>query len=578
MTSFDSSLGKGSTQRIILSISSGIGISLANSWLDRGIPVSGTYRTEAPALDALREKGANLVQCDLSDSFDIQPTLEKLIQPSVYWDVLVLASGTLEPVGPFSDNSMDEWNTSFNINFINPLRLLHGLLPSRRATSEIGPMVLFFAGSGSNGPTQNVSSYTMAKVSNIKMVELLDAEIEDTRFAVLGPGWVATKIHDAIISAGDRAGANLDRTRQMLDSNACVPLDKVVACCDWMISAPAESIGGRNISLVHDSWERPELLELLAADSEMYKLRRSGNDRKIHGNGSALPPLPAEQIRLIMDALPNIPSHHGPESSTYLALEAAARSAIVDMFGPGRAARHLFGPLGEIVFPYQSMGAIDSLDLFGLDELILFSFYWQNRNNYKRVADVGANIGLHSLVMAKCGFQSRSYEPDPRHVLLLENTLSSNDVDGFEIVEAAVSDKPGQAEFVRVLGNTTGSHLAGAKENPYGDLDRFNVELIAFSQIIEWADFIKIDAEGHEAVILQGARSEHWDNTDAMLEIGNQENARIIFDYCNSLGVNIFSQKTGWQRANTIEDIPTSYKHGSAFISRKPNVPGLTDK
>ena len=32
----------------------------------------------------------------------------------------------------------------------------------------------------------------------------------------------------------------------------------------------------------------------------------------------------------------------------------------------------------------------------------------------------------------------------------------------------------GQAEFVRVLG-TTGSHVAGAKENVYGDVERVTI-------------------------------------------------------------------------------------------------------
>ena len=67
------------------------------------------------------------------------------------------------------------------------------------------------------------------------------------------------------------------------------------------------------------------------------------------------------------------------------------------------------------------------------------------------------------------------------------------------MVQAAVSDQPGEAEFVRVLGNTTGSHLAGAKANPYGKLERFAVPLVPLADMTEWADLIKIDAEGHEA-------------------------------------------------------------------------------
>src|SRR5258708_26318949 len=131
-----------------------------------------------------------------------------------------------------------------------------------------------------------------------------------------------------------------------------------------------------------------------------------------------------------------------------------------------------FGELGRIVLPYQRMGAIDSLCLFGLDRLLVFAFYYRARGNYRRAADIGANLGLHSIVMAKSGIAVDAFEPDPIHFKLLKRNLSLNGISNCLPHEAAVSDHPGQMEFVRVLGNTTGSHLAGSKLNPYGDLER----------------------------------------------------------------------------------------------------------
>jgi FkbM family methyltransferase len=276
-----------------------------------------------------------------------------------------------------------------------------------------------------------------------------------------------------------------------------------------------------------------------------------------------------------MEALPALAPMHAPNSSVYNSLASAARAAVEPLFGPGPAEKHTFGPFGPIVFPSRSMGAVDSLDLFGLDELIIFSFYWANRNNYRKAADIGANIGLHSLVLAKCGFEVRSFEPDPKHVAMLNETLASNGVDKATVISAAVSDKPGEAEFLRVLGNTTGSHLAGAKGQAYGEIDRFVVPLVPISEIIAWADLIKIDAEGHEANIILATTGPQWDGTDAMMEIGSDANANAIFDHCSGLGINIFTQKTGWARANTLKDLPTSYKEGSAFLSRKSKMPGM---
>jgi len=188
---------------------------------------------------------------------------------------------------------------------------------------------------------------------------------------------------------------------------------------------------------------------------------------------------------------------------------------------------------------------------------------------------VGANIGLHSLIMARCGFEVVSYEPDPIHVALLKRNLRHNGIKTVEVVSAAVSDAPGKAEFVRLLGNTTGSHLAGAKANPYGDVERFMVDVTPAADIIGAFDLVKIDAEGHEARILLSTQGEDWLRTDAMLEIGSAKNAAAIFEHCDRLGVRIFTQKTGWRRARTLAELPTSYREGSAFLTRREIMPGM---
>jgi FkbM family methyltransferase len=215
------------------------------------------------------------------------------------------------------------------------------------------------------------------------------------------------------------------------------------------------------------------------------------------------------------------------------------------------------------------MGAVDSLDLFGLDELIIFAFYAANRNRYQRAADIGANLGLHSLLMSRCGWQVTAFEPDPVHADLLARNLALNGADkAVRLERAAVSNQTGTLEFVRVLGNTTSSHLAGAKPNAYGELERFPVPVRAIADIMPTVDFVKMDAEGQERTILLATTAAHWAKTDMMVEIGSPENAEAIFNHLTSLGVNAFAQKLGWGRVASLADMPTSYKGGSLFITR----------
>src|SRR3546814_20413787 len=85
------------------------------------------------------------------------------------------------------------------------------------------------------------------------------------------------------------------------------------------------------------------------------------------------------------------------------------------------------------------MGNIDSLDLFGIDELIVFAFYWANRDRYRTALDLGANIGLHSIILDRCGYRVTAFEPDPETAEELRRNLVRNGCSNVEVHEAAVA-------------------------------------------------------------------------------------------------------------------------------------------
>ena len=268
-------------KRIIISISSDIGLALGRHWASVGHDVAGTFRRSSPALEELKNRGIVGIECDLMKKVSTIDAANQLAKQFSNWEVLVLAPGLQDPVGPFVECDFDEWEASVAVNFLAQLRLVHSLLPFRTKSTKNGPLVLFFAGGGTNNATVNYSAYTISKVALIKMCELFDAEIPDTRFSILGPGWVKTKIHDSTINAQTRAGENYSRTLTKLAGDDCVPIEKVVECCDWIASSSREIVGGRNFSLVYDKWGNKDLEILLKQDPNMYKLRRSGNERLV---------------------------------------------------------------------------------------------------------------------------------------------------------------------------------------------------------------------------------------------------------------------------------------------------------
>ena len=274
-------------------------------------------------------------------------------------------------------------------------------------------------------------------------------------------------------------------------------------------------------------------------------------------------------------ALPSLRHQHAPGSKVYALLKQVACREVEALFYEHEPKVREFKPFGELVLPYHKMGATDSLNLFDLDELIIFSFYWINRKRYRRVLDAGANIGLHSIILSKCGFEVRAYEPDPKHFEILQRNLALNNCSNVQTFNAALSIRAGEMEFVRVLGNTLGSHLAGSKANPYGDLERFPVKVETFEPLITWADLIKLDVEGHEKEILLATNRTHWLNTDALVEVENENNAASIYEHFTALGVHLFSQKTNWQLVHDVDDMPTSYREGTLFVTCKSEMPWL---
>jgi len=134
--------------------------------------------------------------------------------------------------------------------------------------------VLLFAGGGPNKATVNYSAYAVSKVALIKMCELLDAEIPDTRFAIVNPGWVKTKGHTAMLQAGPRGGTDYWRVVEKFAHGDWTPMERVIDCCEWIIQSTRDIVSGRYFGVEFDDWGSARLTQRLARDSQLCKLRR----------------------------------------------------------------------------------------------------------------------------------------------------------------------------------------------------------------------------------------------------------------------------------------------------------------
>ena len=226
-------------------------------------------------------------------------------------------------------------------------------------------------------------------------------------------------------------------------------------------------------------------------------------------------------------------------------------------------------PLGSFYFPYTELGSIKSTDFFNLNEIVMFAYYWRFKDRYEKTADMGSCLGLHSLVMEKCGFDVDCYEPDPETFKKLIFNLKKNNLK-VNPINSAISDFNGKSNFTRLNNNSTGSHISGMKKRVYGSIEELEIEVINLDSVVNQYDLIKLDIEGSEGLAFDSLTKNI--KTDFFIEIHNETNSKKIFDKSVQLGLNIFSQKIEWGKVVNFNMMPLNYREGGVFITKRDSM------
>jgi FkbM family methyltransferase len=139
--------------------------------------------------------------------------------------------------------------------------------------------------------------------------------------------------------------------------------------------------------------------------------------------------------------------------------------------------------------------------------------------------DLGANIGLHTIVMSELvgnRGQVFAFEPEAHNFEILQRNLQANGCDNVRAVMCAVSDKEGSAR-VRLNDVNFGDHRVTINPTTgQGHSQQVDVTTLdrALSDVPDNAvRFIKIDVQGHEMNVLRGMSQTLRRNRDAILMI-----------------------------------------------------------
>jgi len=223
----------------------------------------------------------------------------------------------------------------------------------------------------------------------------------------------------------------------------------------------------------------------------------------------------------------------------------------------------------KVRLPFYNMGGnINSLNLFELDELIIFSIYSKIIIKNIKFADLGANIGLHTIVASKLGAKVTAYEPDLEHIKQLNKNLKINKIKA-NVIRKAIFTKKTNIKFTKVVNNLTSSFIGNAKV-PYGPIKITKVKTEIFSDVLKKNDILKVDVEGIEDKLVKSIKKNDLINKFLILEVGTRNNAKIIFSHLRKFNnIVLLSQKTQWSKVKKIDQMPESYKDGSLIIFEK---------
>lgn len=226
----------------------------------------------------------------------------------------------------------------------------------------------------------------------------------------------------------------------------------------------------------------------------------------------------------------------------------------------------------SLIWPSLTYGKLDSLCFFSDLELGVWITYIAT-GNHSSFWDVGSHHGIDALIMAilQPTASVLGFEPDVdsfntfKSIVLL-NSLSSR----VHPNNCGLSWKDGTETFVKVHGNTTASHIQGART--YHDQVSFCTVRMDNYTKYSYPDFAKINIEGYEKELVPMFSAAFLENVKLCIEIHSKQDMEAVFESCKRNNLFLYTQSSGFRICDSLNGLPHSNRDGYVYItSQKMN-------
>jgi FkbM family methyltransferase len=189
--------------------------------------------------------------------------------------------------------------------------------------------------------------------------------------------------------------------------------------------------------------------------------------------------------------------------------------------------------------------------------------------------DIGANEGVYAFALSELGAVVHAFEANPTFADRAQEMLGPR----ARVHRLALSNETGSASFFIPLADDSSElHLAGNLKNSHSQFERQSVIKVEVRTLDSFAlqgvQFIKVDVEGSELEVLEGARETILrDHPGLLLELLSgtyQDPLAVTREVCEKYGYSAFVVDKGKRldAATTIAALNSNTTWGSGIATR----------